>query len=63
MSIPITTILTWCGIAIAAQRTRIMNELFIAPEGMRYLNDNSTKGMLATLRDCGCREVDDGKII
>ena len=63
METPTTTILTWCGIAIAAQSTRIMNELLIAPEGMRCLNDNSTKGMLATFRDCGFRDVDDGKII
>ena len=63
MTIPITTILTWCGITIEAQRTGIMNKLLIAPEGMRHLNDESTKGMIATFRDYGRRDVADGKII
>ena len=63
MAIPINTILTWCGITITSQRTSIMNKLLIAPEGMRHLNDESTKGMIATFRDYDRRDVDDGKII
>ena len=63
MVIPITTTLTWCGITIEAQRTRIMNELLIAQEGMRHLNGGSTKGMIATFRDYGRRDVADGEII
>ena len=58
-----TTILTWCGITISAQSTRIMNKLLIAPEGMLHLNDESTKGMIATFWDYGRRDVADGKII
>ena len=60
---PMTTILTWCGIIILAPRTRIMNELLIAPEGMRHLNDESTEGMIATFREYCRRDVADGKII
>ena len=63
MAIPMTTILTWCGITISAQRTRIMNKLLIAPEGMRHLNDESTEGMIATFRDYVCRYIADGKIL
>ena len=62
MAIPITTILTWCGIIIVAQRTRIMNKLLIAPEGMRHLNDELTKVIIATFRDYSRRDVADGKI-
>ena len=43
--------------------TRIMNKLLIAPEGMRHLNDELTKGMIATFRDYGRRDFSDGKII
>ena len=32
-------------------------------EGMRHLNDGSTKGMITTFRDYGLRYVADGKII
>ena len=63
MANPTTTILTWCGITISAQRTRMMNELLISPEGMRNLNDELTKGMIAPFRDYGCRDVAYGKII
>ena len=63
MATPITTILTWCGITILAQNTRIMNELFIAQEGMRHLNDELTEEIIASFRDYGCRHVSDGKII
>ena len=40
-----------------------MNKLLIAPEGMCHLNDESTKGMIATLREYGRRNVADEKII
>ena len=40
-----------------------MNELLIAPEGMRHLNDKLTKVMIATFRDYGRRDIADGKII
>ena len=63
MAIPITTILTWCGITIAAQRTRIMNKMLISLEGMRHLNYESTEGMIATFWYYGRRDVDDRKII
>ena len=63
MATPITTILLWCGITILAQRTRIMNELLIAPEGIRHINDESTEGMMVTFGDYGRRDVADGKII
>ena len=63
MANPITTILSCCGITILSQRTRIMNKLLIAPEGMRHLNDESTKGMIVKFRDYGCIDVADGKII
>ena len=63
MAIPITTIMMWCGITIAAQRTRIMNKLLISPEGMRHLNGESTKGMIAKYRDYGRRDVSDRKTI
>ena len=63
MATPITTILTWCGITILAQMTRIMNKLLIVPEGIRNLNNESTKEMIATFRDYGHRDVADGKII
>ena len=40
-----------------------MNKLLISPEGMRHLNDESTKGMISTFHDYGRRDVADGKII
>ena len=40
-----------------------MNELLISQYGMRHLNDESTKGMIATFRDYGRRDIADGKII
>ena len=58
-----TNILMWCGITISVQRTKIMNELLISPEGMRHLNDESTEGMIATFQDYGHRDVAYGKII
>ena len=63
MATPMTTILTWCGITISEQRNRIMNELLIAPEGMRNLNDESNEVMIATFRDYGRRDVAGEKII
>ena len=63
MATPTTTILTWCGITISEQRTRIMNKLLIYPEGMRHLNDESTEGIIATFRGYGCRDVANVKII
>ena len=63
MATPMTTILTWCGITILAQRTRIMNKPLISPEVMRHLNDESTEGIIATFQDYGHRDVSDGKII
>ena len=53
----------WCGITIAAQRTRIMNKLLIASEVIRHLSDGSTKGMIATFRYYSHRDVGDRKII
>ena len=61
MAIPITTILTWCGITIGAQKTRFMNKLLIDPEGMRHLNDELNKGMIATFRDYGRWDIADEK--
>ena len=63
MASPTTTILMWCGITNSAQRTKIINELLIAPEGMRHLKDESTKGMITTFRDYGHRDIADGNII
>ena len=63
MATATTSILKWCGITISAQRTRIKNELLIAPEGMCLLNYESTEGMTATLQEYGRRDVADGKII
>ena len=40
-----------------------MNELLIAPEGMHHINDELTKGMIATFQDYSRRNVADGKII
>ena len=40
-----------------------MNELLIVPEGMGHLNDESTKGMIATFWDYGRKDVADEKII
>ena len=40
-----------------------MNKLLIAPKGMRHLNNELTKGMIATFRYYGLREVSDGNII
>ena len=51
MATATTSIMKWCGITISAQRTRIMNELLIAPEGMRHINDESTEGMIDTFWD------------
>ena len=40
-----------------------MNELLISQYGVRRLNDESTKEMIATFRDYSRREFADGKII
>jgi hypothetical protein len=63
MAITINTILTWCGITNAGQRTRIVAELLSAPEGLMHLNDESTEAMQATFRDYSRRDAADGKII
>ena len=40
-----------------------MNKLLISPKGMLHLNDESTKGMIATFRYYGRRDVAYGKKI
>jgi hypothetical protein len=56
-------ILTWCRVSVAAQRTRIINEMMSAPEGLNHFNNESTEGMVSTFQDYGRRDVADGKII
>ena len=63
MATPMTTILTWCGITILAQRTRIKNKLLIAREGRRHLNNELTEGIIAIFRDYCRIDVADGKVI
>ena len=62
-NISITVILGWCGISVAAQRTRITSDLLSEPEGLGHFYNESTEELLSTFRDYGRRDAADGKII
>ena len=63
MVITMNTILGWCGITTNANKNTIVAELLSSPEGLGNLNDETKEGMIATFRDFGCRDANDGKII
>ena len=58
----INTILGWCGISVATQRTRITSDLLSAPEGLEYFYNKSTEELLSTFQEYGRRDAADGKI-
>ena len=62
-NISINVILGWCGISVAAQRTRITSDLLSATEGLGQVYNDSTEELLSTFRDYGSRDAADGKII
>ena len=55
------TILGWCGITSNSNKNTIVAELLISPEGLGHLNDETEEGMIATFRDFGRRDANDGK--
>ena len=62
-NISINFILGWCGISVAAQRTRITSDLISAPEGLGNFYNESTEELLSTFQDYGRRDAADGNII
>ena len=62
-TIPITTILQWCGMSTATARNRIMADIMSPPEGMKHLNGETSEEMLGTFRDYARRDKEYGKII
>ena len=63
MVITMNTILGWCGITTNANKNTIVAELLSPPEGLGHLSDETEEGMIATFRDFGRRDANDGKII
>ena len=63
MVITTNTILRWCGITTNANKNTIVAELLCSTEGLGHLNDDTKEGMIATFRDFGRRDANDGKII
>ena len=62
-TIPITTIVQWCGISTTTARNRIITDMMSPPEGLKHLNGEIPEEMLGTFRDYACRNKEHGNII
>ena len=49
-TIPIATILQWCGMITASSRNRITADIMILQEGMKHLNGEKSEEMIGTFR-------------
>ena len=50
-TIPITTIVQWCGISTTTAISGIIADILSSPEGVKQLNGDISNKMLGTLRD------------
>ena len=50
-TIPITTIVQWCGMSTTTARNRIIADMKSLPEGLKHLNGEMFEEMLVTFRD------------
>ena len=62
-TIPIATIVQWCGMSTTTARNRIIADMMSPPEGLKHLNGETSEEMLGTFRDYDRRDKEDGKII
>ena len=62
-TIPITTIVQWCGMPTTTTRNRIIADMMIPPEGLKHLNGETYEEMLGTFMDYDRREKEYGNII
>ena len=62
-TIPITTIIQWCGMSTTTARNIIIADMMSPPEGLKHLNGETSKEMTGTFRDYARREKEYGKII
>ena len=62
-TIPISTILKWCGISTTTPRNRIIADIMSPPEGLKHLNDKTPEEMLGKFRDYARRDKEYGNII
>ena len=63
VTIPITTIVQWCGMSTTTARNRIIADMMSPPEGLKYLNGETSEEILGTFRDYDSHDKEDGKII
>ena len=62
-TIPITTIVQWCGMSTTTARNIIIADMMSPPEGLKHLNGETSEENLYTFRDYARRDKEDGKII
>ena len=62
-TIPITTIVQWCGMSTTTTRNRIIADMMSPPKGLKDLNSETSKEMLGTFRDYDRRYKEYGKNI
>ena len=62
-TIPIATIVQWCGISITTARNRIITDIMSPPEGLKHLNGDTSEEILGTFRDYARRDKEEGSII
>ena len=62
-TIPITTIVLWCGMSTTTARNRIIADMMSTPEGLKHLNGETSEEMLGIFRDYYRRDKEDGNII
>ena len=62
-TIPITTIVQWCGMSTTTARNRIIADMMSPPEGLKHLNGETSEEMLGTFRYYARRDKEDENII
>ena len=50
VTIPIATIVQWCGMSTTTARNIIISDMMSPPEGLKHLNGETSKEMLGTFR-------------
>ena len=61
-TIPITTIVQWCGMSTTTARNIIISDIMSPSEGLKHLNGETSKEMLGTFKDYSWRDKKDGKV-
>ena len=62
-TIPIATIVQWCGMSTRTARNRIIDDMMSPPEGLKHLNGETSEEMLGTFINYAQRDKDYGKVI